>query len=100
MTGPELRASDEDRQQVIRALERHATEGRLSLDEYADRVDRTLAARTHGQLAEITSDLPAEPTPPPDRAGSTGSGASQLGVAFLLALLALIAVGGLLLLAR
>ncbi|GAA5181736.1 hypothetical protein GCM10023322_17100 [Rugosimonospora acidiphila] len=88
------RASDEDRQRVVRALERHTAAGRLDLDEYAERVDRVLAARTHGELAEVTTDLPADPRPEPGDAAA-GPRVGQLGVAFLLALLALIVVAGL-----
>jgi hypothetical protein len=94
MSAPQQRASDDDRQQVIRALERHTAAGRLSLDEYAERVDRALAARTHGQLAAVTVDLPPEPDSGPAPA-ATHPGANQLGVAFLLALLALVVVAGL-----
>jgi hypothetical protein len=104
MTGPEQRASDDDRQQVVRALERHTAAGRLTLDEYADRVDRALAARTHGQLASVTADLPAEPEPSPagpgDAAQAHAGTARQLGVAFLVALAALIVLVGLVALKR
>jgi hypothetical protein len=55
-----LRASDADREQVIAALERHTAAGRLTLDEYSDRVERTLQAATFADLAEVTADLPAE----------------------------------------
>jgi len=41
-------------------LEQHTAAGRLSLDEYAERVDRVLACRTHGDLAAVTADLPAQ----------------------------------------
>ena len=66
MTDPGLRASDADRQRVVTALERHAVAGRIDLDEYAVRVDRALVARTHGELAVVTADLPVE-GPTPDR---------------------------------
>jgi hypothetical protein len=99
MSGPDQRASDDDRQRVVRALERHTAAGRLTLDEYADRVDRALAARTHGQLAEVTGDLPAEPDPTAARSSDpahTHAGtARQLGIAFLIALAALIVITGL-----
>ena len=90
MSGSQQRASDDDRQRVVRALERHTAAGRLDLDEYAERVDRVLAARTHGELAEVTGDLPADDEPVPAHSGS-----GQLAVAFLLALLALLVVAGL-----
>jgi hypothetical protein len=82
----ELRASDADRQLVVAALERHAAAGRLTLDEFAERVDRVLAARTHGELAALTRDLPAEST-------VDTAGARHLAIAFLLALLALAVIG-------
>ncbi len=94
MDGSQQRASDDDRQQVVRALERHTAAGRLDLDEYAERVDRALAARTHRELAEVTTDLPADPRPDPEATGAR-SRAGQLGIAFALAFLALIVVAGL-----
>ena len=42
-------------------LEKHAAAGRLTLDEFTERVDRALACRTHGDLAAVTADLPASP---------------------------------------
>ncbi len=58
--GGQVRASDADRDQVVEALATASAEGRLSPDEYSQRVDAALAARTHGDLAILTSDLPAE----------------------------------------
>jgi hypothetical protein len=60
VTNPGLRASDEDRQRTVGALERHTAAGRLSLDEFSDRVARVYAAATHADLAAITRDLPNE----------------------------------------
>jgi hypothetical protein len=60
MTDPRLRASDADRQRVVSELELHTAAGRLTLDEYTQRVDRVLAARTHGDLGLVTADLPAD----------------------------------------
>ena len=110
MTGPDQRASDDDRQRVVLALERHTAAGRLTLDEYADRVDQALAARTRGQLAEVTADLPAEPDPAgpgdgvrhaaDDAAQAHAGTARQLGIAFLVALAALIVIVGLVALRR
>jgi hypothetical protein len=98
-----LRASDADRQHVVTALERHATAGRLSLDEFAERVDRALAARTHAELDELTVDLPAEATPPastePDHAKLTAA-ARQLMIAFMIAVATLVLLGVVLAVAR
>jgi hypothetical protein len=55
-----MRASDADRELVVAALQRHTAAGRLTLDEYSDRVERTLQATTFADLAEVTSDLPVE----------------------------------------
>jgi hypothetical protein len=53
-----LRASDADRERVVEALSEHHVEGRLDAEELAQRVDRTYAAKTLGELDEITTDLP------------------------------------------
>lgn len=54
-----LRASDDDRDSVLRALERHVAAGRISLDEFDQRSTAALAAVTLEELAALTSDLPA-----------------------------------------
>ncbi|GGN60922.1 hypothetical protein GCM10010112_17580 [Actinoplanes lobatus] len=63
MTDPTLRASDAERYRVVAMLEKHAAAGRLTLDEFTERVDRVLACRTHGDLAAVTADLPASASP-------------------------------------
>jgi Domain of unknown function (DUF1707) len=55
-----MRASDEDRQRIVAALERHTGAGRLTLDEFAQRVGVVSDARTLDELAAVVSDLPAE----------------------------------------
>ena len=86
-----LRASDDDRDRLVEQLQRHAVAGRLSMEEYAERVDRVLGARTHGELAAVTHDLPAESAV--DAALDHREGARQLIVAFLVALLVLAVLG-------
>jgi hypothetical protein len=56
----DIRASDEDRQRTVAALERHAGAGRLTLDEFAERARVAHHARTLDELAAVTGDLPAE----------------------------------------
>ena len=56
-----LRVSDAERDATLRTLGDHAAVGRLTLDELEDRSGRALAAKTRGELATLTSDLPAEP---------------------------------------
>jgi len=55
---PDLRASDADREHVAEVLRHAAGEGRLTVDELDERIDRAFAARTQGELTELTSDLP------------------------------------------
>ena len=86
-----LRASDDDRDRLVEQLQRHAADGRLSLDEYAERLDRELVARTHGELAAVVHDLPAETTV--DSAPDHRESARQLIVALLVALLVLAVLG-------
>jgi uncharacterized integral membrane protein len=54
-----LRAGDTDRAAVAAALGRHMADGRLTVAEYDERVARAYAARTYGELAVLTADLPA-----------------------------------------
>jgi len=55
-----LRVSDAERDAVLRTLGDHAAVGRLTLDELEDRSGRALTAKTRGELATLTSDLPQE----------------------------------------
>jgi hypothetical protein len=56
-----LRVSDAERDVTLRTLGDNAAVGRLTLDELEDRSSRALVAKTRGDLASLTSDLPAEP---------------------------------------
>jgi hypothetical protein len=53
-----LRAADSDRTAVAVALGEHMSAGRLTLAEYDERTTRAYAAKTFGDLAELTADLP------------------------------------------
>jgi hypothetical protein len=64
MPEPHLRASDADRIAVADALGTHMSTGRLTVAEYDERLARAYAARTYGELAELTADLPATERPP------------------------------------
>ena len=55
---PDIRASDADRAAVTRILEDAVGQGMLSLDEYTERVDVVLAARTRRDLDTVIVDLP------------------------------------------
>jgi DUF1707 SHOCT-like domain len=56
-----LRASDAERHQTIEVLAAACAEGRLSLEEYSQRSEAALTARTVGDLTGMTTDLPAHP---------------------------------------
>jgi hypothetical protein len=55
-----LRASHEDRDRVIELLRVAAGDGRLTAEELDERVESAFSARTYGELAALTSDLPAD----------------------------------------
>jgi hypothetical protein len=60
-----LRASDEDRENVIEMLRSGSVQGRLSHDTFLQRVDIALRARGVAELADLLRDLP----PPAQRSG-------------------------------
>ena len=53
----DLRASDADRDRVLALLAEAMSDGRLTPDEHAERVQRACTARTLGELADLTTDL-------------------------------------------
>ena len=55
---PNLRASDADRDATADRLRQHHTDGRIDPEEFQERLDRCFAAKTVGELAELTRDLP------------------------------------------
>lgn len=60
-----LRASDEDRERVATQLRDAHAEGRLTVEEFGERLDAVYAAKTYGELEPITRDLPRQRTPSP-----------------------------------
>jgi len=58
---PDLRASHEDRDRVVVALRIAAGDGRISAEELDARLEGALSARTLGELAGLTADLPIAP---------------------------------------
>jgi hypothetical protein len=59
---PALRVSDADRERVVERLRHAAGEGRLTMQELAERVDAAYDARIETDLVVLTRDLP-EPAP-------------------------------------
>lgn len=62
-TGPDMRIGDADREAVAARLREHYAQGRLSLEEFNQRLDAAFAATTRSQLSALTRDLPAAATP-------------------------------------
>ena len=56
---PRVRASDADRERTATLLREHHAVGRLTPEEFSERVDKALAARTIGDLEALLADLPA-----------------------------------------
>jgi hypothetical protein len=61
---PAILAGDAEREDSTQLLSRAVAEGRLTLEEFSDRVERAQAARTREELATLTQDLPAAPPAP------------------------------------
>lgn len=57
---PYLRVSDADRDQVASVLREHHAQGRLTLEEFQERLERAYAAKTYADLDAIVADLPAD----------------------------------------
>jgi Domain of unknown function (DUF1707) len=62
-TGPDLRIGDADREAAAATLREHYAQGRLTLEEFNQRLDAVFAATMQSQLRHITRDLPRVPTP-------------------------------------
>jgi Domain of unknown function (DUF1707) len=54
----DMRASDRDRQQVVDLLRAGLEDGRLTMEEYTERMGRAYQAVTYGDLAPLSADLP------------------------------------------
>ncbi|WP_449478131.1 DUF1707 SHOCT-like domain-containing protein [Streptomyces abikoensis] len=56
---PEMRASDAERERVAEALREAVAEGRLTMEEFEERLEAAYKAKTHGDLEPLVRDLPA-----------------------------------------
>lgn len=61
----EVRASDAERDAAVNRLSAAAGEGRLTLEEFGERLDRAQGAQTRAELDGLLADLPAAPAPAP-----------------------------------
>ena len=55
---PEMRASDVDRDRVAGVLREHTAQGRITMDEFNERLEQLYQSKTYGELARLTADLP------------------------------------------
>jgi hypothetical protein len=60
---PDLLVSDADRARVAGELREHYEAGRLTLDEFQERIDEAHAARTEAQLERVLRQLPSPKLP-------------------------------------
>lgn len=88
VAGSGLRIGDAEREAAAASLREHYAHGRLTIEEFQQRLDTAFAARTDLDLAKITSDLPHVPAsarawPPPQpltsARGKSNSGTSRQG---------------------
>lgn len=83
-----MRASDDDREQVVGRLRAAVENGRLTLEEFTERVGLAYQAVTYGDLATLHADLPpaspeAEPQPVPASAPAPAAPAKRSAFADL-----------------
>jgi hypothetical protein len=87
---PAMRAASADRERAVDVLKAGFAEGRLTQDEYNERMSRAYTARTYAELTAITADLPAGAMPmvypmpvyqPPVSTNSLARASLVLGVA-------------------
>jgi hypothetical protein len=55
---PRIRASDADRDRTAALLREHHAAGRLTAEEFGERMDTALEAKTLGELDDLLADLP------------------------------------------
>nr|WP_246214721.1 DUF1707 domain-containing protein [Modestobacter muralis] len=86
-----MRAADVDRAAVADRLGAAMTTGRLTVAEYDERLARAYDARTYGELAALTTDLPPttapvsltkQSAPPSSASACAGPGGAQLADAW------------------
>jgi hypothetical protein len=60
---PAIRASDAEREQAVTRLREASAEGRLTLEEFSQRVEAAYGAKTHEELERLTEDVPVAAAP-------------------------------------
>ncbi len=85
---PRMRAGDRDRQRVVEHLGKHFSEGRLTVQEFDERVIRAHESVHLDELPALTADLPRDPEPHPRPTRSARRLPSGVFLLFLAMLLA------------
>jgi len=66
---PNIRVSHAERTEVADRLSKHYGDGRLDEEEFNERLDRAMKAKTHADLDGLFDDLPGSGEPPKPSAG-------------------------------
>lgn len=74
-----MRVSDADREQAVITLREHLLAGRLTLEEFSERVGDALRAKVAGDLAHVQGDLPGVVVPAGARRKTSRVTAAVLG---------------------
>jgi hypothetical protein len=61
---PALRIADADRERTVRTLGEHHAVGRITYEEFVERMERAYEARTGAELEALTRDLPTRAAAP------------------------------------
>jgi hypothetical protein len=75
---PDYRVSDQQRERAAQELREHFAAGRLTQEEFDERVQLAYAARTEAQLRAIRGDLPHLPLSPQEQKAELVARRSQL----------------------
>jgi len=75
---PAILAGDQEREHSTELLTQAVVEGRLTLEEFSERVERAQAARTRDELALLTRDLPASASAPAAPAAAAETRSAEL----------------------
>src|SRR5262252_385173 len=71
-TDPNMRVSNADRTEVTDGLSKHYADGRLDEEEFNERLDRAMKAKTRSDLDGVFDDLPEPQGSGPTAAGRSG----------------------------
>lgn len=88
-TNPDLRVSDAERSEVADRLAKHYGDGRLTQDEFNERVDLAMNAKTQSDLSGLFTDLPPldeEPEVPAHRPRARANSRTALFLVLLVVL--------------